>query len=196
MDAEQTFLWLQALRLKGRSQGSDLAAALGQSEEEAAVALESLESEGLVIRGDGFYGLSEGGNLLRIAALDAERASVDTELLEGLYAEFLRVDADFKRLVTRVQLGDVSLEELSRDLTEHHELFRALVLRFTNLVPRLERYGPRFDSAFEYLRAGDRRYLASPLVESYHSLWFEFHEELIQMTGRTRAAEEAGSSAT
>ena len=58
-------------------------------------------------------------------------------------------------------------------------------------VPRLVRYGPRFDAALEQFRAGDRRYLASPLVDSYHTLWFEFHEELIQLSGLTRASGEA-----
>jgi pyruvate,orthophosphate dikinase len=33
--------------------------------------------------------------------------------------------------------------------------------------------------------------LASPLKDSYHTVWFEFHEELIALTGRDRAIEEA-----
>lgn len=31
--------------------------------------------------------------------------------------------------------------------------------------------------------------LPEALVESYHGIWFEFHEELIQASGRTRAQE-------
>jgi pyruvate,orthophosphate dikinase len=33
--------------------------------------------------------------------------------------------------------------------------------------------------------------LASPLKDSYHTVWFEFHEELMTAGGRDRAAEEA-----
>ena len=196
MDAEQIFMWLQTLRLKGRSQGAGLAAALGLDEGAAAVALESLESEGLISSGGGFYGLSEEGEIRRLAALDAERASVEAEVLEVLYAEFLQVDADFKRLVTQAQLGDASTENVFLELAALHEPFRELVSRVMDLVPRLVRYGPRFDMAFEQLRVGDRRYLASPLVDSYHTLWFELHEELIQLSGRTRASEEAGRADT
>ena len=34
-------------------------------------------------------------------------------------------------------------------------------------------------------------YLASPLVDSYHTVWFELHEELIELAGSTREAEAA-----
>ena len=61
--------------------------------------------------------------------------------------------------------------------------------RATALLPRLEVYAGRFDAALASLLGGDPRYLASPLVESYHGIWFEFHEELIQASGRTRAQE-------
>ena len=35
---------------------------------------------------------------------------------------------------------------------------------------------------------------ASPLKDSYHTVWFEFHEELIALTGRDRAIEEASEA--
>jgi pyruvate,orthophosphate dikinase len=37
--------------------------------------------------------------------------------------------------------------------------------------------------------AGHSIMLASPLKESYHTVWFEYHEELISLTGRSRAQE-------
>jgi pyruvate,orthophosphate dikinase len=40
------------------------------------------------------------------------------------------------------------------------------------------------------LAAGDASMLASPLKDSYHTVWFEFHEELIVLSGRDRANEE------
>jgi pyruvate,orthophosphate dikinase len=35
--------------------------------------------------------------------------------------------------------------------------------------------------------------IASPLKDSYHTIWFELHEELIHLAGRDRATEEAKS---
>ena len=39
------------------------------------------------------------------------------------------------------------------------------------------------------------RYVASPRVDSYHGAWFELHEELIGLAGRTRAEEVAAGRA-
>ncbi len=35
----------------------------------------------------------------------------------------------------------------------------------------------------------DPRYFVSPLVDSYHSVWFECHEDFLLTLGRTRAGE-------
>ena len=43
--------------------------------------------------------------------------------------------------------------------------------------------------------AGDGRYVASPRVDSYHGIWFELHEDLIQLAGRNRADEVAAGRA-
>ena len=43
--------------------------------------------------------------------------------------------------------------------------------------------------------AGDQRYVASPRVDSYHGIWFELHEDLIQLAGRTREDEIAAGRA-
>ena len=45
------------------------------------------------------------------------------------------------------------------------------------------------------LRDGDGRYVASPRVDSYHGVWFELHEDLIQLAGRTREEEAAAGRA-
>ena len=43
--------------------------------------------------------------------------------------------------------------------------------------------------------AGNGRYVASPRVDSYHGAWFELHEDLILLAGRTRADEVAAGRA-
>jgi pyruvate,orthophosphate dikinase len=61
--------------------------------------------------------------------------------------------------------------------------------------PRLRAYRLRLDRALERAGGGDQRYLASPRVDSYHGIWFELHEDLIQLAGRNRADEVAASRA-
>ena len=56
-------------------------------------------------------------------------------------------------------------------------------------LPRLGAYGERLEMAATAAAAGDGRYVASPRVDSYHGIWFELHEDLMLLAGRTRAGE-------
>ena len=55
--------------------------------------------------------------------------------------------------------------------------------------------GERLARALERARAGDGKYVASPRVDSFHGAWFELHEDLIVLAGRTRADEAAAGRA-
>ena len=45
------------------------------------------------------------------------------------------------------------------------------------------------------MRDGNTRYFAAPIIEGYHTIWFELHRELIELMGTTRAAEAAAGRA-
>jgi hypothetical protein len=39
------------------------------------------------------------------------------------------------------------------------------------------------------VRSGEVAWFARPIIDSYHTVWFELHDELIVATGLTREAE-------
>jgi hypothetical protein len=49
----------------------------------------------------------------------------------------------------------------------------------------------KLQTALDNIRAGQTMWLARPLIDSYHTVWFELHEELILATGRTRETDDA-----
>jgi hypothetical protein len=59
-------------------------------------------------------------------------------------------------------------------------------------LPRLNSYSTKLIAALGKIKAGDSAWLARPLIDSYHTVWFEWHEELIVAAGLTR--EEAARS--
>ena len=67
--------------------------------------------------------------------------------------------------------------------------------RWSPAVHGLALYGIRLGRAAAQALAGDGRYVASPRVDSYHGIWFELHEDLIQLAGRTREDEAAAGRA-
>jgi pyruvate,orthophosphate dikinase len=62
-------------------------------------------------------------------------------------------------------------------------------------LPRLATYLIRLDHAARLASEGDGMYVASPRVDSYHGVWFELHEDLILLAGRTRKEEIAAGRA-
>ena len=111
-----------------------------------------------------------------------------------MYVRFLEFNRDFKVLVTDWQTGPqdaAALAATTASLDALDAAFAPLVAESVAAVPRLAPYAPRFEQARLAFAAGDVSMLASPLKDSYHTVWFEYHEELIHLGGRNRADEEA-----
>ena len=56
-------------------------------------------------------------------------------------------------------------------------------------APRFASYKRRLANALAKTHAGDHRYLAAPDRDSYHTVWFELHQDLIGLLGTTREKE-------
>jgi hypothetical protein len=46
-------------------------------------------------------------------------------------------------------------------------------------------------AALDKFDGGENNWLASPLIDSYHTVWMHLHQQLILMLGLTRAEDEA-----
>ncbi len=190
---------LQAVRLKGRADAAAVARCTGSDEAGAQAALDALLADGLVKGGPAVRITPEGKEALG-QWIEAERAGVDQPALEAVYEDFHHANTALKEVVTAWQLRDPETPNdhtdaaydaavIGRLLGEVDDEFRPLLARMIAIAPRLAGYGPRFDAAVAALRAGDTTYLARPMIDSYHTLWFELHEELILLLGRTRLDE-------
>ena len=80
-------------------------------------------------------------------------------------------------------------------LADLHRDVEAWLAPLAAALPRLGRYGARLSAAAAAAAAGNGKYVASPRVDSYHGAWFELHEDLILLAGRTRADEVAAGRA-
>ena len=138
------------------------------------------------------------------AAWQAERAGIDADAIERVHAAFVALNTGFKSLVGDWQLRDGAPNDhqdaaydaaIAARLGTVDAALAPVLAKATALVPRLARYRPAFGVALSHLKAGEPRWMAAPIIDSYHTLWFELHEELIRLTGRTRAAEAAAGHA-
>ncbi|MEV4420744.1 hypothetical protein AB0L40_12320 [Patulibacter sp. NPDC049589] len=193
----------QLLRFK-RAAGADALAVLTGGEPDAVRGvLADLAAEGRVAESGGSWTLTPAG----VAALDEavadERAALPAADLAALYEEFRGHNDRLKAVVSAWQLrpGDDGPvvndhqderydERVRRSLVKLDERFAPLLHRFSAHLPHLEMYGRRFAAAVDRLDE-DARFIASPLIDSYHTVWFELHEELIAICGLDRRVEDA-----
>ncbi|MEB3980480.1 MarR family transcriptional regulator [Mycobacterium sp. 663a-19] len=179
---------LQAVRLKGRVTPADLAATLGEGLEAVTATVERLTASGLLVDGTTLK-ISPDGRARLESLLAAERAGIDAAGMAAAYHDFRSVNADFKALVTDWQLKGAPV--LAR-LDDVHARVVPIIDAAAAQLPRLTAYASKLRVALDKFRAGDTAWLTRPLIDSYHTVWFELHEELIGAMGLTR--EEAARS--
>ena len=88
--------------------------------------------------------------------------------------------------------GDGAYDDTVRDrLDEVHSAIGPVLRRMAAIEARLGGYRPRLQEALDKFDDGESNWLASPLMDSYHTVWMQLHQELILMLGLTRAEDEA-----
>jgi hypothetical protein len=188
---------LQAVRFKGRVSLAELAATLGDDPADVAATVEQLTRSGLLIEGKPVW-ISPEGRARLGELLAEERAGIDPTAVATAYDEFRSVNAEFKSVVTDWQVkdgqpnthddADYDTAILTR-LDRVHQQAVPIIAAAAAQLPRLSRYSAKLQTALDRLHAGDITWLSRPLIDSYHTVWFELHEELILAAGLTREAE-------
>jgi hypothetical protein len=178
---------LQTVRLKGRVARTELTGPVDDGVE-----------AGLLVDAP-MVRLTDAGRTRLAELLADERAAVDHDAADRVYERFLEVNGDVKPLISQWQLmrdaagPDEATAVLDR-LDDLHGRVLPVIAEASELVARLGSYADRLDAALRRARDGDMSWLTRPMVDSYHTVWFELHEELIGLAGRTRATEaESGS---
>ena len=196
---------LRALLVKGYAQPDQLGHALGVAADEAQALLDALVADGTAEAGAGAFRLTAAGRERATALITEDREAWGTDAATAALAAFLDLDQRMKSVVTDWQTRgpetlndhtDAAYDEavLAR-LADLHRDVEAWLSPLAAALPRLARYGERLRAAAEAAAAGNGKFVASPRVDSYHGAWFELHEDLILLAGRTRADEVAAGRA-
>ncbi len=125
------------------------------------------------------------------------------EAVEVIYERFLPVNTEFLSVCSRWQLFEGAgpgpvLNDHSDEAYDHavlealdvvHRSALELASELRGTVERLGGYGYGLVKALDSFRAGDERWLLSPRIPSYHTVWMEWHQDLLATLGRTRTEE-------
>ncbi len=150
----------------------------------------------------GAYTLTAAGRLRNRELLAAELTSSGAgPEIEIAYRGFLTLNPGLLEVCTRWQVKDLERGELNdhvdpaydavvvADLARIDGRIQPICAELGRCLARFARYGPRLSLALDRVRRGDPDWLDRPLVDSYHTVWFELHEDLLSTLGRDRATE-------
>ena len=139
----------------------------------------------------------------RLLAVELDGAGLG-DVVDAAYRLFLAENQKMLATCTRWQVKENDGEQVINDhadaaydadviatLAELDDAVQPVVAELEGLFDRFGIYGERFGYALEQVRAGDVAWFTSPMIESYHTVWFELHEDLLASLGIDRASEEA-----
>lgn len=202
-ESSARLLVLHGLRLKGFSEAPGIAELVGLPEAMVTDELEQLQSEGLVLHRDGRltgWALTPAGRAAQEVALKEELDACGArDDVLGAYKRFLDLNIDLLGICTAWQMKD------EKTLNDHadenydagvidqlrglHEKLEPILGDLEATLGRFQGYRPRLDAALAKVGAGETDWFAKPLIDSYHTVWFQLHEDLLTTLGIERSQE-------
>lgn len=199
---------LSGMRLKGVTDGAGLAEHTGLPRSLVDEQLRALADEGLAVEHTGRlpgWGLTPAG---RAAAERCMSAEVDAAgarpTVARAYERFRPLNTvaldTFSRWQVRDLAGRTVVNDHSdpvydagviRDLARLQRKAEPVLDELGRTLDRYRAYGPRLRRAVERVEAGDGDWFTRPSLSSYHTVWFELHEDLLTTLGLDRSAEVA-----
>jgi hypothetical protein len=193
-------LAMHGLAVKKAAEAAEVARIMGLPADDLTKALEAAVADGDAMGAKGKYMLTPKGRERLDAAYPEEFADLrNNERFIAAWERFERINRQLKQLMTEWQTMDVGGEQVPNDhsdadydagivdrLGDLHEQFEPTMQQLAEGVDRLEVYRRRLDDAYDRALAGETDYVSGVRVDSYHTVWFELHEELLRMLGRKR----------
>jgi predicted ArsR family transcriptional regulator len=203
--SDPRLLVLHGLRLKGQADAAAVAESAGIATAEVESWLVRLAADGLVVHRD----VPEGWSLTpagraehaRLVGREIDAAGV-RPAIEGAYERFRVLNGAVLDACSRWQVREVAGTAVVNDhrdprydarvvgdLAALHNRVGPLC---DDLAGALERYRPYRDQlsrAVAKVEAGERDWFTKPRLASYHTVWFELHEDLLTTLGLDRTAE-------
>lgn len=178
----------------------EVADLLGADVNVAEQVLDKAQKEGRVLKVEDKYALTALGRI----ALDSSYSLDYAELRENedffaAYEAFEKINVQLKELITDWQVMDVGGEQVANDhsskdhdmeiidrLGDLHEKADQILGRLARHVPRMKVYQGLLLKALERAEDGEVEWVSDARIASYHTVWFELHEDLLRLLGQQR----------
>ena len=203
--SDARLLVLLGLRLGGFVEADVVTARYGLAPGVADEVLAAAAADGLARRRDGrISGWSLTGDgrteLERLLAAEVDGAGT-RHVVAGAYERFLPVNKELLATCTAWQV----LDESSGALNDHSDpaydaqviarladldgVAEPICAELADAFERFAGYRARLAGARERVEQGEHDWFTKPMIDSYHTVWFELHEDLLATLGIERSSE-------
>jgi hypothetical protein len=193
-------LVMHAIAIRKHGAAEDIAAIASVPLARTADLLASAVAGGRVLEANGRYLLSPAGQLILASEYsrfcDGLRANA---AFVAAYERFERINVDLKQLITDWQTLELGGKRVPNDhsdrdydqrivdrLGDLHERFEPVLKALVGGAPRLKVYQKKLLAALDKAENGETAAVSDARSDSYHTVWFELHEDLLRLMGRQR----------
>ncbi len=200
MPPSEMHLVLHGVAIKKHGTAQAIAGVAGLEEKPVVDLLSQALEKGRVIEAQGGYMLTPAARM----ALDGEYSRVyaaarGDAALTAAYEIFETVNRDLKQLMTEWQTVEIAGKSIANDhsdrdydaaiidrLGDLHECAEGMLSELIAALPRLSVYQDKLLAALEKVEDGEADWVSAVKIDSYHTVWFELHEDLLRVLGRAR----------
>jgi hypothetical protein len=203
--SERDVVVRHVLRCIGFAGEDRVAAAAGLEMIDVIASLEALTADGFVSRHEGVFGgwgLTDDGRAADARWLASELDGAGARApVRAAYDSFSPLNPKLLQICHDWQMQGVSGASFLNDHTDAaydarvidrlvaiDGAVRPILDALSGRLARFSTYRPRLGAALERVTSGDHSYFTDG-VESYHSVWFQLHEDLLTTLGIDRADE-------
>ncbi len=194
-------LVLHGLAIKKHGDAGEVAEIIDRPVDIVARVLDDAAAQGRVVGNAGRYLLAPVAQIALAGEYSRYYSGLrgDAGFILG-YEQFERVNTDLKALITDWQTMELAGGRVNNDhsnadydaaiidrLGALHERAEIVLSRLTSGLARLAVWPRRLVAALEKAEDGAVEWVSDARTPSYHTVWFEMHEDLLRILGRTRS---------
>ncbi len=191
---------MHGVAIKKHCEAGAVASLIGMPFERVADELVAAEQSGRLVVAEGKYMLSPAGHLILSGEYSRFYADLrDDTNFANAFERFELINTELKQLITDWQTLEIAGKRVLNDhsdsayddkligkLGDLHERFEPVLTAMVVGEPRLNCYKEKLTAAIEYAEDGAIQWVSDATIDSYHTVWFEMHEDLLRLLGRER----------
>lgn len=194
------FLSLHGLAIKKHASADEVAELTGLAAEVVASELQQAAASGRVADAQGKYMLTPVGKIGLESQYPQAFAAVRADVgFKGHYERFETINRELKQIITDWQTVSVGGKTIANDhsdsdyddklidrLGAFHESAESVLAGLEAGLARMGRYSEKLLAALEKSEDGAIEWVSDAKIDSYHTVWFELHEDLLRLMGTER----------